>query len=247
MKDNFSSSSGNYAKYRPEYPQELFDFIGTLVKDKSCAWDCGTGNGQVAAELAELFEQVMATDISVSQLENAVRKPNISYSVQPAERTDFPDGFFDLVIVAQAIHWFDFEVFYEEVKRTAKPDAYLVATGYGLLSISPEIDAVVLRFYNEIIGPYWDAERKYIDENYLTIPFPFEEIAVPAIENRLEWTFDHLIGYLETWSAVKHYIRENQQNPIELIRTELRKAWGETKTRNVIFPLLLRVGKVFET
>lgn len=244
MKDNFSSNSGNYAKYRPDYPQELFDYIGTLVKHKNCAWDCGTGNGQVAAKLAETFQNVMATDISANQLENAPRKPNISYSVQPAERTDFPDSFFDLIIVAQAIHWFDFEVFYKEVKRTAKPDAYLVATGYGLLNISPEIDAVILHFYDEIIGKYWDAERKYIDENYQTIPFPFEEIDVPAMENRLEWTFDHLIGYLETWSAVKHYIRENQQNPVELIRAALETAWGEEETRSVVFPLLLRIGKI---
>jgi ubiquinone/menaquinone biosynthesis C-methylase UbiE len=120
MKDNFSDKSDKYAKYRPTYPQEMLDFIFSLLDKKENAWDCGTGTGQIAIELSKEFNNVYATDISKTQLDNAIKKDNIFYSVQSAEKTNFNNKTFDLITVAQAIHWFDFDKFYFEVKRTLK-------------------------------------------------------------------------------------------------------------------------------
>src|SRR3954463_16650076 len=86
------------------------------------------------------------------------------------------DKNFDLITVAQAIHWFDFEAFYKEVKRVIKPNGILTVIGYGLFSIDKDTDAVINRFYREVTGPYWDKERRFVDEHYQTIPFPFKEI-----------------------------------------------------------------------
>ena len=58
MKDNFSIQAKYYAKYRPLYPQELYDFILSFVPGKKLAWDCGTGNGQTANVLAQYFDNV---------------------------------------------------------------------------------------------------------------------------------------------------------------------------------------------
>ncbi|MBB1283162.1 class I SAM-dependent methyltransferase [Flavisolibacter sp. BT320] len=244
MKDNFSAASDRYARYRPAYPDELFAYLQTLVKGTETAWDCATGNGQAAQKLASVFKTVYATDISASQLEQAVQLPNIRYSVQPAEKTDFPDAFFDLVMVAQAVHWFRFADFYKEVKRTAKQDALLVITGYGRIAITPEVDRIIDHFYTDIVGPYWDKERRYIDEGYQTIPFPFTEIAAPPFSITYQWTLEHLLGYLQTWSAVKHYQNKNGSNPVELIQQQLQIAWGKEETKTVRFPLLLRIGKI---
>jgi len=243
MKDNFSTASDQYALYRPTYPDAFFSYLNTLVPNPKTAWDCGTGNGQVAVKLASFFETVYATDISKAQISQAPKLDNIHYSVQAAEQTNFPDNTFDLIIVAQAIHWFDFGKFYREVNRTAKDDALLVVIGYGRLEISPEIDALINTFYKDIIGSYWDAERRYIDELYQTIPFPFDEVSAPNFNNVYEWNFDHLIGYLNTWSAVKHCIRINGVNPVDTLAFELKKVFGN-ESRKVNFPLLLRIGKV---
>src|SRR6185295_14341267 len=101
MKDNFSKQAAVYAKYRPTYPQELFSFILGHIENKQLALDCGTGNGQSAKELAKYFGKVFATDISQKQIDKAHRAANIFYSVQPAERTNFPDNNFDLITVSQ--------------------------------------------------------------------------------------------------------------------------------------------------
>lgn len=244
MKDNFSSQSDKYAKYRPTYPQEFFDYINSIVPNKNTSWDCGTGNGQVAIELAKTFDRVHATDISQSQIDNAAPANNITYSVQPAESTNFEDGLFDLIVVAQAIHWFDFERFYSEVRRTTKEDALLCVVGYSRPKVSEEIDQLITSFYTNVIGPYWDKERRYIDEDYKTIPFPFNEIHAPQFANKLQWTLEHLIGYLNTWSAVKHFIRQNNYNPVDQLQIELERYWGSDQIREVTFPLLLRIGRI---
>ncbi len=244
MKDNFSSQSDQYAKFRPTYPSELFVYLNGLVATKKAAWDCGTGNGQVAFELAKTFEHVFATDISQAQLDHALRAKNITYSVQPAEKTDFEDGIFDLIIVAQAIHWFNFDAFYAEVRRTGKQNAFLAVVGYGRIRINPVIDKVITEFYTNIIGPYWDKERRFIDEHYTTIPFPFEELETPTFENIHHWQLEHLIGYLNTWSAVKHYIKQHQQNPVENLLLQLEPLWKDGEIKTVRFPILLRVGNI---
>jgi SAM-dependent methyltransferase len=244
MKDNFSTKADDYARYRPGYPDKVFEYLGHILPTKENAWDCATGNGQVAVRLASFFDQVYATDISKSQLEHAPRNPNIQYSLQSAEKTDFPADFFDLITVGQAIHWFDFERFYAEVKRTARKNALLVILGYGRIQVNPDIDQCVDELYTDIVGKYWDAERKYVEEGYRTIPFPFEELPVPFFSLSMDWTLGHLRGYLETWSAVKHYRRHHQKDPVALIYPELKAGWGEQEKRTVNFPLLLRIGKI---
>lgn len=244
MKDNFSTHSDKYAKFRPTYPSEFFDYLDSIIQEKKNAWDCGTGTGQVAHELSKIFDNVFATDISQSQIDNAYIAENIKYSVQPAEKTNFNSQKFDLITVSQAIHWFDFEKFYAEVKRTAKENAKLCVVGYGLIEITPQIDTVITEFYTKILGKYWDEERKYVDENYATIPFPFDEIQTPRFENKHQWDLEHFIGYTNTWSSVKHYIKHNNHNPVEDLEIKLKQYWKNGENKEVKFPILLRIGKI---
>jgi len=242
MKDNFSVQSAGYAQFRPTYPTELYDFLFSLVSDKQTAWDCATGNGQVATELAEHFNQVFATDISQNQLSHAVQKENISYLLQSSDKSTFEDYTFDLITVAQAIHWFDFDAFYSEVKRTLKPFGIFAAFGYGVMQIDEKVDIVIHKLYKTILGQYWDEERKYIDEGYNTLPFPFQELQVPNFSIKTSWSFEQLTGYLNTWSAVQHFKKANGSNPLEMVIEELQLAWGEGD-KDITFPILMKVGK----
>jgi len=244
MKDNFSAQAKDYSKFRPTYPSEMIKYIVSFVKDKDTALDVATGNGQLAKELAKYFSQVYATDMSEKQIENAEKADNITYKVEPAEKTDFEDKSFGLITVAQAIHWFDFDAFYKEVKRLLKPDGIFAVLGYGLFQTNEHSHEILSHFYHDIIGPYWDAERRYLDDNYETIPFPFDEFKVKKFEANFEWDIEQLTGYLETWSAVQHYRKKNNnENPVDLIRKELKESWLKND-KKVTFPLLLRVGQI---
>lgn len=245
MKDNFSAQSSGYAQFRPGYPTQLFDFLFENTQKFDCAWDCATGNGQIAGVLAERFKQVEATDISQNQLANAVTKPNIRYHVGRAESPDFPDARFDLLTVGQAAHWFDFERFYPEVRRVMKPGGLLALLGYNLLRVDGQTEALIDYFYNTVLDGCWDGERHLVEKAYTTIPFPFTEIPFPAMASEYTWTLEHLLGYLGTWSAVQHFIRKNGRHPLdESLVAEFKSVWPEGETRSVRFPIFGRVAKI---
>jgi len=240
--DNFSTGSSDYATFRPESPSEIFDFIYAHVKNFGAAWDCGTGNGQVAVELAKRFDKVYGTDISETQLQHAKKKDNVIYRKERAEQTSFPDHSVDLVTVAQAIHWFDFDKFYAEVSRVVKPGGLVAVWTYVTMRLTPEIDKVIDRLYEDITGPYWDKERKYVDENYQTIPFPFKEIPTPEFSIVKHWDLERFAGYLRTWSGVKHYMQKENKDPLDLILPDLKKAWGNNEQQRVYWPVYMRAG-----
>jgi hypothetical protein len=243
VKDLFSGHAPDYAQFRPVYPPALVKAISRLVKYRGVVWDCACGSGQLSLPLADHFQLVCASDISAQQVGAAPGHRGILYTVQPAEKTDFPDEFFDMVVVGQAIHWFNHEAFYTEANRVMGPNAVMVVVGYGLLRVSPEVNAVLDHFYKDITGPWWEPERKYIDEGYKTLPFPFEPIEVPAFEMPCQWTFGQLMGYVNTWSAVKRYEKEKGMNPLSLVAADLENAWGGEKSRRVVFPVFVRAGR----
>jgi len=244
QKDLFSEHASLYAAFRPTYPETLYEFIFRHLKDNNIAWDCATGNGQVAQYLSNHFKKVYGTDISRQQLDNAFNASNIEYSVSPAEKTPFEDHQVDLITVGQALHWFNREQFYEEVKRVGKPGALLAVWGYALLYIEPDIDTIIMDFYENIVGPYWDNARTLVEQEYKTISFPFEEIETPSFSIDVQWTLDHLTGYLESWSATQKYMKSNNSNPVPALIERIKTFWAEGETKSVSFPVFLRLGSV---
>lgn len=244
MKDYFSGHSKVYAAFRPTYPTALYDFVLSPVGKKDRAWDCGTGNGQVAHVLAAHFTKVDATDISAQQLENATVAENISYNVSPAEKTNFPDHTFDLITVGQALHWFDRDAFYTEVKRVGKSGATIAVWGYATLSISIELDEIIGDFYENIVGQYWDNARRLVEEEYRSIEFPFQNVKRGKFAIEVDWTPQQLAGYFESWSATQKYIKVHGNNPVPDVMSRLTKLWGEGEARRIKFPVFVITGLV---
>lgn len=244
MKDNFSQQAALYAQFRPVYPQALYDFIFQQVRDFGLAWDAGTGNGQAASALSKKFESVVATDISMKQLDNASPAPNISYYCEPAEETHLAGNSVHLVTVAQAIHWFNFEKFYEEVRRVSAPGGLLAVWTYDLLKIAPVIDEIINHYHYVRLDGYWDPERKYVDECYRNIPFPFEEIDTPGFTIETNWTLAELEGYLATWSARQKYKAANGTDPVPAVIDEIARHWPPDERKKIVFPLHLRLGRI---
>jgi len=243
FKDHFSTQSDAYARFRPRYPQELYDFILAQVKTKNTAWDVATGNGQVAIVLAEHFSKVIATDASENQINHATAHPKVTYKVSAAENSGLPDAFADLITVGQALHWFDFENFFREAKRVAKKDCFFASWGYRIHQISPEIDAVTKKFDEELVGPYWPKERVFVDEEYETIPLPFKPVAAPQFTLKWKWNLNELLGYLNTWSSTQLYIKAKKHNPVELIEKDLIAAWGNpAEEKDIRWPIYFKAG-----
>jgi SAM-dependent methyltransferase len=244
-KDLFSTQAADYAKYRPIYPPELYEYILTFVKERKRAWDCATGNGQAGCALASFFDKVEATDLSENQIRHALPHPKVEYLVAACDRTPFPDHFFDLITVAQAYHWFDFDSFAREVRRVGKPGGVLAIWGYGLGECEdPAIQNLLWVFYKNTVGPYWDPERKFVEENYETIPFPFPELPGRRFSISLEYSREDLLGYLSTWSAVQHFRRERGEDPLEDFAKKLHPLWEGKDSKLFLTPLFLRLARL---
>jgi ubiquinone/menaquinone biosynthesis C-methylase UbiE len=244
QKDYFSKQSKAYAAFRPTYPEELYQFIFSHLNHQNVAWDCGTGNGQVARHLARYFDKVYATDISQQQIDHAFSADNIEYTVCQAEQTPFAENQFDLITVGQALHWINTDEFYREAQRTARPEALLAVWGYALLSIEEKIDKCFLDFYHNTVGPYWDSARKLVEEEYRTIPFPFRLIPSPKFKITVPWTLEEFAGYVTSWSATQQYINIIGQDPVPVFIETLKQYWNPGEKKIVTFPLFLKLGKV---
>ncbi len=242
FKDFFSQQASDYSLFRPTYPAKLFSYLASLTPEHESAWDCATGNGQAAVELAQHYAQVIATDASEKQIREAVLHPKIKYCLASAEDSKIESDSLDLITVAQAYHWFDQPKFLEEAKRVLKPGGVLAIWCYALTTISPEVDRLVLELYSDVLGPYWDSARRQVEEHYSRAVIPWNELKTPSFTMTAEWDFAHLIGYLGTWSALKKYESENRKNPLEIFFEPLRQAWGDpATTRRISWPLGIRV------
>lgn len=250
MKDLFSEGSALYQKARPTYPSELMDEILKYVPSRQFAWDCGAGSGQLTQLMVPYFEQIVATDLSAQQLHQATYYENVSYQVQSAEQTTFANQSFDLITVAQAIHWFNFEKFYSEVRRTLKVNGVLAVIGYGTPILRDELLQTGLQeLYANTLNGYWDPERKHIDHEYQDIPFPFESLTDQKRFMKYTWSKEQVLNYLNTWSAIKHYREQNNlisdhQNPLDPLYEMNQKLEKFVGLIEIQFPIFLKIGKV---
>jgi SAM-dependent methyltransferase len=242
--DHFSAVAAQYAAHRPDYPRALFDWLADAAPSTRAAWDCGTGSGQAAVGLARRFESVFATDASAEQVARARRHRRVAYRAAPAESSGLPAGSVDCVTVAQALHWFDRERFWAEARRVLVPGGVLAAWCYLLFRVDAAVDAVVGRFYGDVVGPYWPPERALVEKGYATIAFPFEELPAPRFRMVKRWTLSQLEGYLTTWSAVRGYVAARGEDPLAALRPELSAAWGgPARVRRVVWDLEVRAGR----
>jgi SAM-dependent methyltransferase len=245
FKDHFSGHSGSYARARPVYPEALFDWLAGLPGRRDAAWDCGTGTGQAARSLARRFSRVIATDASANQVSKADRAGGILYAAAPAERAPLRDRSVDLITVAQALHWFDLPAFFAETARVGRPGGAFAAWTYGNSYVTEAVDRAYFRLYRDIVGAYWPPERDHVEDGYARIVPPFEPIAAPDFAIRAQWDMDGYLAYLGTWSAVQYYRKANGSDPLDLIREELARAWGDPAlARAITWPLTIKAGRI---
>lgn len=245
FEDHYSGHADEYARNRPRYPDELFTWLASVSPGRALAWDAGTGNGQVAAALAEHVEHVVATDASLDQLDRASRHPRVEYRHEPADRASLESASADLITAGAAAHWFELDGFYREVERVGRKGAIVALFSYGPRDIADAIDPIVHRFQEEVLEVYWPERIKYVHDRYASLPFPFEEIEAPQFTMSAQWTLRELLDFLETWSASQRYFQERGIRATNAIEPELQRVWGEPGSRRSFeYPLFVRAGRV---
>lgn len=240
----FAEQADIYAEYRPEYSTDLFEFLSSLLNEHEYAWDCGTGNGQVTSHLRKNFKQIIATDSSYEQLLKAPNYNNVNFTVANAETAPLNDSSINLVTVAEAIHWFNINLFFKEVQRILKPNGIVAVWCYKLAPICPAVQEVVKFYDTNILAQHWPRQVQTINECYRNIPFPFDEIKAPQFFLKKEWNLESFIGYMDTWSAAQQFRNKKGYNATINIKSDLEQQWGDpTQKREICWPIHIRVGR----
>ncbi|MCB1008980.1 MAG: class I SAM-dependent methyltransferase [Acidobacteria bacterium] len=242
---DFSPLAAAYARARPRYPRELYDWLAAESPSTELAWDCATGSGQAAIGVAERFRRVVATDLSEEQIGHAHPHPRVEYRVARAESSGLPDGAVDLVTVAAAAHWFDVPAFGAEAARVLRPGGLLAVWSYHAGIAEAPFDRVFDRLYVDVLKPYFASGARYVDERYETLDLPGTPVAAPRFEIVCRWTLAQTLDYIGSWSATASYRRANGRDPVDAIRSELESLFDrEPGERTLRLPIFLRVQRL---
>ncbi len=240
----FGNRANAYASFRPQYPQELFTWLADNSPGHQRALDIACGTGQASRPLLAHFQQVLACDGSPEQLLAASDLQGVDCFAADAQAQPLASTSLDLIVVAQALHWFATPAFFNETTRLLKPDGLFCAWCYSLLQINAELDAILDDFYWNTLGGYWPQGRASVDAGYRDIQPPFARIAVPAFAIELEWDLPQLLGYLGTWSAVQKLQQASGRDPLLDLLPKLEKAWGPSQQRRFVrWPLHFLAGR----
>jgi SAM-dependent methyltransferase len=195
--------------------------------------------------LSKFFDHVTASDGSAEQISQATPDPKITYRVEQADKSSLPNTSQDLVTVAQAVHWFPHDAFYHEVKRVLKKDGVIAVWTYDLLSCQDADIMDCLNSFFELIEPFWPLQRDYVRTGYKTLPFPFDkEVMPPSFIMQTDWSKEQLIGYFQSWSAVKYFTQKHNINPIKEFEKHLERIWpSHSATMSFDFPIAMRVAR----
>lgn len=134
----YSIKAANYAKYRWDYAPEAVSFIveQTGMDGQSVAADIGAGTGIMTQHLMPVCEHVYAVEpngpmLSWLRSEYGVQK-NISFINATSDDTGLPERSIDVLLAAQALHWFDAEPTKAEFQRVLADGGWAVfARNYG--------------------------------------------------------------------------------------------------------------------
>ncbi|KIM80188.1 hypothetical protein PILCRDRAFT_73389 [Piloderma croceum F 1598] len=181
-----------YASSRPTYPKQLFDFIFKYhERQPGSRWDTavdlGCGTGQATTELIP-FKRVVGVDpsakmvdaarelaVSNAQSTNSETETKFSYVQGNAENLSFlEDGSVDLIIAAQAAHWFDWSKMWPEAARILRKHGSAAFWIYSEFRVAnhPSLTPLITEYAQgsdpeSSLGPHWQQPGRSILENHL--------------------------------------------------------------------------------
>ncbi|WP_071873021.1 class I SAM-dependent methyltransferase [Atopomonas hussainii] len=239
----FAQNPGDYQRYRPDYPAELFSWVAQQCRQHERVLDIACGSGQASEVWPTYFQQVLACDLSFASLQLSPEHSPVLYFQSPADVLPVSSHSVDLVSVAQGLHWFATPTFYQEVRRVLRPQGIFCAWSYGLpVCANAKVDAWLRSTHDQLLGPYWPAGREHVVNGYRDVPFPFAHRPAPALGISRYWLPSELLGYISSWSATAQY-RQQQGDPLPQLAAQLEACWPQESPRLALdWPITLLLG-----
>lgn len=188
----------NY-RFRPPYPDQLFQTLISKAPRAGRVLDLGCGPGKIARHLSKIFEDVVAVDPSEAMLALATSlkdgdEPNISWVQGAAEDADLGSGRFDLVVAANSIHWMEPDRLFGKLRgHVAQDHAFAVVSSDDAHDPPWRADWVefLVKWIPIATGEQFDLQRKTAEwsawQKHVDIEFTETFISAPLTQNVSEF------------------------------------------------------------
>lgn len=197
--ERFSNRIANYIKYRPDYPREIVSYLADkcgLTADSLIA-DIGCGPGQSTRIFLENGNCVFGVEpnegMRTAAVDQLAEFSNFTPVNGTAEATTLSDAFVDMIVAAQAFHWFDPEKARIEFARILKPGGHIVLMwNERQLDTTPflvEYEQLLLKYATD----YTKVRHENVDALKLDEFFP-TDYASAVFENVQVFDFDGIKG-----------------------------------------------------
>ena len=241
MTSAFDIVAKEYTQHRPTWNASCIEAIVQLCPHRERALEVGCGSGQATSLLASHFQRLIATDPAPELIKLAPTIPNVKWHISRAEEVVAEQGSVNAIFAFQAAHWFDMDAFAIACRDMAAEGCRIILCGYNLPRVHKEVDCAIDAFY-ESLSDDWDERRRYIDDCYTSLKFPFSELPPPDVSPlEEEWTVTQMLAYLRTWSAVNHKNIRTGIDPVIAFEPTLCSIWG-TRKYNIRWQVFLRAG-----
>ncbi|KAG1798189.1 S-adenosyl-L-methionine-dependent methyltransferase [Suillus plorans] len=213
-KSSFDSTIMIYATFRPTYPTSLFNFI--FRWDRAVDLGCGTGYASLAVDPS--YKMIEVAQGTLQKTPECTGQ--YEYIQASAESLTFlEDSSVDLVISAEACHWFDWNKIWPELARVLRKNG----SQPGRLILDNHL--IEVPDGNEVVpGAFSDSERVFFTGDYYpSLPCPRSVII------RKKMTWDDLLSYLNTWSSLHTFRQRNPTDGENLREDVAMRFWKDLK------------------
>ena len=165
----FSKTINYYDRYRPGYPEDIIHFLQQELglTTNSVIADIGSGTGKISSLFLKNYNKVYAVEPNEDMRSFAAELFNddkgfISVA-GTAENTSLLNQSADIVVAAQAFHWFDYEAFHKECKRILKPGGWVILIWNKRVDDRSDFMKAYNDFLNNYATDYQKVNLRYVD------------------------------------------------------------------------------------
>lgn len=201
-KGRFSDRVQNYVKYRPGYPTEILNYLHNNIRfsSNSTIADIGSGTG-ISAKLFLDNENVVYGIEPNPEMRQAAEEILSTYSNfhsinASSENTKLQSESIDIIVAAQAFHWFDPKPTKEEFMRILKPNGAVVILANRRKKSSDKF----MNGYMDIVAKYGERLNLKTDSQAIPDFFYPNTIHKEIFDNPYIYDFDRLKGELASYS-----------------------------------------------
>lgn len=201
----FTGRATDYSKYRPGYPNELFELLKKEygLNNNLVVAELGAGTGKFSKLLSKYVKNVYAVEPNQDMLNQGVEycgDGNVNYVLGSAESTNLDDNSVDFVFAVQSFHWFNKENAKCEVKRILKKDGLFAIVWNDWVDENNEFSKVYFDYISKWKVKLTDQKFQHKNVDDRRNFFRNQSYKTHTVIHSRKYSIDDLIGLTKSLS-----------------------------------------------